>query len=351
MLLNYAINHIRYLILYPWLYLICLSLAYADEVILIDGSHLKGEVVEKETDVLQFKTNFAGTLRIKWAQVKKLHVDKPVKILLDNKHIIQANSISNNEKQVTIKLDENQSTTTMSSLDKAYINPPQWKQGIGYKFSGRFNFALKSQHGNTVKEELDLDGRTEFRRVDDRLQFTGELEHDTNYSSQTADNWLLLSRYDRFYEKRRYRGGFLSLDHDRFTDLQLRSIAGLHLGQEFYKSKDLNLDASVGLAYVYENNYSAADDRYLAGVWSLEYDNFMFDEFTQFYHRQLGRWNLEDTQRVILKSWTGFRFPLVHGFFGNIVASVELEADYDSQPNAGIGTTDTTYRIKMGYEW
>ena len=328
-----------------------LASAQADEVILQDGSVLKGEVVDKEKDVLKFKTSFAGTINIKWEQVKKLHVDKPVKILLDNEEIILANTITKDEQQVTLEQDIKESSTTMNSLDNAYINPPEWRQGIGYKFSGRFNFALKSQQGNTVKDELDLDGRAEFRWVDERLQFTGELENDTSSDETTSDNWLLISRFDRFYEKRLYRGGFLSIEHDRFADLRIRTIGGLHMGKEFYKSRALNLDASIGLAYIYEDNYTVADDRYFAGVWGLDYDNYMFDEFTQFYHRQLGRWSLEDTRRLIFKSWTGFRFPLVHGFFGDILASVELEADYDSQPNPGVGTTDTTFRIKLGYQW
>jgi len=322
-------------------------------VILKDGSHLQGEVVEKEKTTLLFKTSFAGTLSIKWDQVKTLQVDKPVKILLDNEEIIQANTIIKSEDQVVLELSENESSTVMNSIDTAYINPPEWKQGIGYKFSGRFNFSLKSQHGNTVKDEVDMDGKAEFRRVAERLTFIGELENDTSLDQRTADNWLLTSQYDKFYNKYQYYGGFLTMEHDQFADLELRAIAGILSGEEFYHSRLLNLDASVGIAYVYEQNYEAADDQYFAGVWKLNYDNFMFDEFTQFYHRHTGQWNLEDLDRVIIKSWTGFRFPLHRGFldFGDIVASVELEADYDSQPNPGVGTTDTTYRIKLGYMW
>jgi hypothetical protein len=41
------------------------------------------------------------------------------------------------------------------------------------------------------------------------------------------------------------------------------------------------------------------------------------------------------------------RVPLVSGFVG----SVEYELEYDSDPAVESKDTDTTLRLKLGYEW
>jgi len=79
----------------------------------------------------------------------------------------------------------------------------------------------------------------------------------------------------------------------------------------------------------------------------MNYDQYFFDEFVQFYHRHSGRLDLEDTDKYILKSWTGLRFPLEYGFS----VTGEVQADYDSQPSSGVHKTDTTYLFKLGYDF
>jgi len=48
-----------------------------------------------------------------------------------------------------------------------------------------------------------------------------------------------------------------------------------------------------------------------------------------------------------MNRWTGLRAPIVSGF----IASAEYEIDYDSKPAVEVETTDTTFKLKLGYEW
>jgi hypothetical protein len=50
---------------------------------------------------------------------------------------------------------------------------------------------------------------------------------------------------------------------------------------------------------------------------------------------------------LFLIPYSLFLFPLQSG----IIASAEVELEYDSQPNTGDNKTDTTYRLKIGYQW
>ena len=329
-------------------FLSAMTVVMADTLTMNDGSVLIGKVISQEKNTLKFKTSYAGTINIKWDQVKQFETDEPVTVMLVTDELISTKSVNNIANGTSQIRKEGSSWKNSFKTDSvAFINPDPWRLNQGYKISARANFALKSQHGNTTKDEIDMDGRLEFRSLQDRYIVSGKLENDTNKGKTTEDNWLITGKYDYFYTKKRYFGGKLSFERDRFTDLDLRTTLGLYAGHQFYESKALNLKAELGLSEVHENNIDADNYDYPAMDWGIDYDQYFFDDFAQFYHNHTGIWNLDDTDRMTLKSWTGFRFPLRFG----VIASTEMELEYDSQPNESIDKTDITYRVKIGYEW
>ena len=72
---------------------ILLKTAYADEVILKDGSRLFGTVVSMESRKLVFNTSFAGDISIKWDQVARLTTDTPMEVSLGDKKIYKGTLI------------------------------------------------------------------------------------------------------------------------------------------------------------------------------------------------------------------------------------------------------------------
>jgi len=320
----------------------------ADTLIMNDGSVLKGEVISQEKNTLKFKTSYAGTINIKWQQIKELQSEAPVTIMLKTEELISTRRISNIDNGISqVKKEGEEKATAFKTENIAFINPDPWRLNQGYKITARANIALKSQHGNTHKDEFDLDGELRFRSLQDRYIFSGQLENDSDRDKTTADNWLLSGQYDYFVTKQRYYGIELSFERDKFTDLDLRTVIGPHIGHQFYESQAINLSLDVGLVKVYEDNIDADDTDYLSMKWNINYDQFFFEDIAQFYHRQRGLWDWEKSDKVTLNSWTGFRFPLRMG----IVASTEVEWEYDSEPNPGIHKSDTTYRLKLGYTW
>ncbi|WP_198263716.1 DUF481 domain-containing protein [sulfur-oxidizing endosymbiont of Gigantopelta aegis] len=313
-----------------------------------DGSVLIGTVLRQEKNTLKFKTTYAGTLDIKWDQVKNIQTDKVTTIMLVTDELIETRFVSNNDDGVTqIKKEGEEWRTAFKSKNVAFINPDSWRLGQGYKITGMANLSIKSQKGNTVKDELEMDGRIQFRSLKDRYTFTGTLENDNAQGTTTADNWLVNGKYDHFIDKRRYLGVVLSFERDVFTDLQLRTTIGPHIGHQFFETKALNLRTESGLVQVTEDRNDADDQDYLAINWYINYDQFFFKDLTQFYHEQRGLWDAEKTGKVTFNSWTGFRFPLKSG----VVASAEVELEYDSKPNDQVDKTDATYRVKIGYQW
>jgi hypothetical protein len=330
---------------------LCLTLAVqvagADELIMRDGSRLLGTVVKRENGILDFKTTFAGVIKVQWDQVAEITSEKPLEFLLTDDTLVTGTHVINNVDDLIVETESSVPPQTLGQHAVAYVNPESWRTGKGYKLSGRVNFGFSRQRGNTDKDEIDIDGDLTWRRKKDRFTAFGELERDRNNNKTTADNWKLEGAYNYFLTKKWYWGGFGRFEHDKFADLDLRTSVGPLVGYQWFESRKMNLSTSTGISYVNENFISQSDDDYVALPWAINFDRFLFGDFMQFYHKQIGFWNLQHTDDVVWDTWTGLRFPLVLG----LVASTELQVEYDSGAAEGAKDLDTTYLLKLGYQW
>jgi putative salt-induced outer membrane protein YdiY len=319
----------------------------ADELVLHDGSRVFGTVVTKEDNRLEFKTSFAGVIAVQWDQVSELKTERPMQVLLSNDELISTDAIKNTDKSTTLDAGPDRSPLTFSPREVPYLNPEPWRLGQGYKFSGLANFALKSDRGNTDKDDIDMDADIELRRQRDRYTLFGELEHDTSNNQTTKDKWKLRNRYDYFTSEKRYYSAILSMQADQLAELKLRAGLGPGLGYQFFESKEMNLNAELGMLRVHESFNTQEDNNYWGAGWGIDFDWFVLWDLLQFYHRQTGLWKLQDTSSVALDTWTGLRIPLILG----LVASTEMKVAYDGGAAEEADTLDTTYRVKLGYQW
>jgi putative salt-induced outer membrane protein YdiY len=345
-------NRILWLALYTLAALLFSQNAATDELLLSDGSRILGTVVRKEGNTLDFKTAFAGTIKVKWDQVSELRTDKPAQVLLSNDEVISARAFSNSADSTTVDAGTDAPPRTYTPSEVALINPEPWRLGRGFKFSGRTNFALEAQRGNTDKDEIDIDGNLLWRRKQDRFTLIGELEHDKNNGTTTADNWKLSGKYDYFVTRKRYYGALVFAEADDFADLELRVGGGPGIGYQFFENRELNLSVEAGLIRVFEDFKTQDNDRYWAAGWMINFDKYVLPDLLQsyhlqLYHRQTGLWNLYDTSDVIWNTWTGLRFPLILG----LVASTEIQVEYDTGAAPDADEVDTTYTLKLGYQW
>jgi len=321
--------------------------ALADELIMKDGSRLLGKVVkEDDGTTIEFKTSYAGVIKVKWTEISELITDEPMTVLLKNGETREVTSAKNTEAGV-VTADESGATETIHQSDVAYVNPEPWRLGQGWKWTGIVNVDLNYERGNSDKDEYHGDWTTTLRRLDDRFKISGDYEREKSNDILTDDNWRINGRYDHFVDKKLYYGVNLAMEHDRPADNQRRTIVGPLVGYEFYESKAMNLDVAGGPMYVNEEFYEADNRDYLALGWLVDFDRFLIPDRMQFYHRHRGLLEPGDTDNLVWDAWTGLRFPIYAG----IVASGEVLLEYDGGAPKGVDDTDTTYHVKLGYQW
>ncbi|MDC0357939.1 DUF481 domain-containing protein [Oligoflexia bacterium] len=297
-----------------------------------NGDRLSGEMITQSGDTIKFKTPYADPFVIRWSEVKELKTEKPVTTLMKNGGVAEIEIFS-------------EEFIAKNEIDS--IKPEPYRLGETWKFRGIANLALKLERGNIDSDEYDVDSNITLRDLKNRFTFHGNLENDERNGDNTADNWEARPEYNRFLNKRLYTGALFSTESNKFADLNRRLGYGPLVGYQFYEEERTNLKGRLATLFIDEEFNNSPDQDFWAGGWEIDFDYYIIMDVLQFYHRNGGFVNVEDSDKVYLHAWTGFRWPI----YLRLVGSLEYEVEYDSEPSDDAKEHDTAVSMKLGYQW
>lgn len=327
--------------------------AAADTITLVNGDRLTGRLLERDGSQLHFQTEYAGKIKIQWVHIRSLEIEEPALLLFDNGNTRSVLSVEVMDQKIMYRDSGDKELHSISAQEIVGISPEAWMKNESGLLSGRVNFSVKTERGNGDEGYIDFDADVTYRRKVDRFRITGELENDskvndiTGETKTTKDKWLLNGSYNYFLNQKTYLGASASFEHDPLADLNLRTTAGPSVGYQFFESKPLNLKAEVGMMLVKEDYRNSENTRHLHPAWHIDFDKYIIEKRLQFYHEQYGVMNLDNEEQWFFKCWTGLRLPLGRG----IQVSAEYKLDYNNQPVNNNDSTESTFRMKLGYGW
>ncbi len=314
-----------------------------DRVVLANGSHVIGTIVDSRDGVLTVETDFAGTLSIEVDQVESIESTEPVVLLLADDSVHDESSVQIREGELAMA-EEGRSVP----LDELrVINPAPWELGQGYRWTGLFGMAFQTERGNTDTDELDLKAESVWRSIDDRYTLKWESELDKKDNDKTKDKWQAMAKYDYFLTDPNYVGLWAVAESDKFEDLNLRYLVGPYYGRQFYDQPLFSLSGELGVSYVNEDFDEAEDQDYPASNWHLKASSNVLGGDSSLYFDQIGIWNLDETSDVIVNTTFGLSFPLLW----SLEAAAEVLFDYDSGAVENVDELDQTYRFRVDYTW
>jgi len=317
----------------------------ADEIRLINGDKLTGQVVRMEADKLILKTTYAGEIIIIWKEVAAVRTDASVKVVLKDETALEGNTEAVEDGKMKLDTGKLEAPATFSLADVKAINPVPVKT---VKISARANASVTNERGNTQSDNFYFDGEFVARTKKNRYKIGGEFTNEKADGVTTSQSWVAYGNYSHFLNEKWYLYADTLSEHDEFKDLNLRSTLGAGAGYQFFETPLLNLSISAGLSMVDENFDLAEDNDYSAGQWSINFDQYFFDKFVQFFHVNTGFISLEDADNWFLKTRTGLRFPLYKG----LTATLQYNFDWTNQPSAAAETEeDTKFIFLLGYEF
>jgi putative salt-induced outer membrane protein YdiY len=279
-----------------------------------------------EENELFFKTSYAGEIKVNWSNVINLITDDPIEVILIDGTVFEGFSRKASVNMMHLSSEKFEAPSDLRLSEVAEINP---RKKPAVKITARIDVGLTQERGNTDTDNLQLNGEFIARTKKNRYRFMGELSKEKSKGKTTVDNWLVYGNYSYFLTQKWFLYAQMFLERDKFADLDLRSIPGVGPGYQFFESEALNLSLAVGPAWVDEDFIKAEDDDYSAGQWLINYDQYIFKKFVQLFHIQTGLISLSDSDKWILKTRQGLRFPIYKGF----TATIQYNYDYDNDPS------------------
>lgn len=319
--------------------------AIADEVYLKNGDRITGKIIKMDLHKLLYKTPY-GELTINWQDVSTISTDHPVRVVLSDERSLEGTPRAAAEGSTNLMVVDGEEPILIKLAEVKSINP---KPERALDVKTRVNFALKLERGNTDTDNYHLDWEFIARYVKkNRLWIHAEFDQESDKGEKISNSALGLVKYDRFLSEQWYVWGEGLIEFDEFKDLNLRTAYSGGAGYQIFETPTTNLLVQAGGGWVFEDYEGDESDRdFPAAIWSLNYDQWLFRKFTQFFHRQLLYIGLEDVENSFLKTRTGFRFPLYKGF----ATTLQWNLDWDDSPGPDIDEADHTFLVSVGYSY
>ncbi len=321
------------------------SLAYADELILVNGDRLTGRLLHKAADVVTFDTAPAGPLKIKWSDVVALSTDRPVDVrVVGEDRTIR--TILSSAYDGSVDFIGSESDVPLVKI--SYINPTPEESGVGAIYTGHVTATAVHVRGNVDTDQQYADTDFTARSKDYRYTLAGKFSENRERRHKIASNWLLTGNYDRFLSEKRFLYLRGSRESDRFKGVDRRSTVGGGYGFQVIETLRTNVALRVGADYVVLNRLPPGEDeRYPALGWGARAIHKLTDRGTELFHEHDGFFNLQRTHQFTVRSRTGVRVPLFIG----LNASAQFNLDWDSDPIEGRKPLDATLLLGLGYAW
>lgn len=314
-------------------------IAAADEVVLANGDRIRGEVVALSHGKLVMRTDYAGEIALAWPEVVSLSTAGPVGVLLEGEAAPRRGILQPLYDGGALLVGDEVLELSLAQI--AFLNPRPWESGVGAAYSGRLTLSGAYSRGNTRDERVNGEAELDARAREYRYALSGRLERRDEPVSGISSAWRAGANYDRFVQVRRFFYGRASLEHDRAKDLRSRAAAGAGYGAQLVDTPRATLSLRAGPEYVVVDRYVGANERYPALGWGVK------AAYEPYFHENEGFWDLEDADKLVVRSKTGLRLPLLAG----LGARAQLNIDWESRPAPGRRSTDATLLLGVDYAW
>jgi putative salt-induced outer membrane protein YdiY len=312
--------------------------AHADEVRLKNGDRITGVATSLAGGTLTFKAT-GGELKIAWADVASLAIDQPMLVTVGTAVPASATfAAADANGQVTLVPGGPVALTEIVALARPQ---PAWV------ITGGGGAGIVQTAGNTQVNNVRLSGDVVARGAADRYTVSAIATHANDNGLETARNWSLTGKYDRFLTSRLFANANANFTNDRFRDIDLRTALGAGLGYQILQTARVNLTADAGMAWVDENFASIADDSYAAAHESAGLQVQLVPDRVQAFHQHDGYFGVSGGNKMFIRTQNGVRLGLAAGF----VTTIQEDVDYDRRPSPGRRQTDRTFSLTLGYRF
>lgn len=330
----------------------------ADEVLIQDGTVLKGTITSISETVITLETGFAGTLEVDRMQVTGFSTDDPVFVRLASGAVMPGTVSAAEEGSVKVTGVDGVLTAPLTAVRQGWLEAGQdpvllakeqeaeaLKRKWNYEATGR----ISGKSGNTEEKSIGADFTATLESKNDELRFYGSYDRQETEGEKTEDERVIGMRYTSYFNDPWGWYARQELEQDEFENIKLRSVTAGGLSYRFADEDHYKLSGNAGLSYRHESYEDGTADQGTVGL----------DFGVQHYYRLNNRFeinnrltwvpSIEDFANYLITQDSYIDFPLGDSKAWKV--RLGLKNDYNSRPEGNRKKTDTTYYSSLVVDW
>jgi putative salt-induced outer membrane protein YdiY len=226
------------------------QILFADQITLKNGDRISGTITTADNTSINLKTDYAGTLTIKWDAVQTVTSDQSLYFTSKSGQVAVGTVSTTDDKfQVATK---DRGTVTVAKEDVKTVRSESEQKAYG-AWGGSLNSGLSLSRGNSDTTNFTLGATsTRITEKDTISAFLNSLyskDKTSGVSVTTANAIHAGIRFDYNLSDRTFAFVFTDFDRDRFQQLNLRNVIGGGLGYHLIKTSATNFDVSAGATF------------------------------------------------------------------------------------------------------
>lgn len=321
------------------------SFAQNDTIISIDNNVLNGEIKEMDRGVLTFETAYSDSdFKIEWLQIKMIISDQKFRIIdTDGNRFFGSikkdtifNKIIIDDKSKGFTVTEIEKIVYLKQIDEGHIfDVMNLSLDLGYSFT-------KSNNLHQFNGSLNADY---YRNKWGVAISTSSIQ---NYQDNAPKTDRFTGNIDfKYFLKNDY---FLSAIGDYYSNteqqLNLRSNYNVSIGHYFKRTNKVYFNASIGIAYNFENYVEGIDDiSSFEGSAKIEYNMFDMGDLNMFTSITAYPSFTEQGRFRATSSLTA-KYDLPRDFY----IKTSYDYNFDNKPVEGATESDYVFTFGIGWE-
>jgi len=365
--------------------------AIADQVVLDDGSLLKGTLKQVADGQLIINTAFADDVTLDYSRVKQLSTDNKYLIELISQDRIVGQLMVDGDGQHTltntafgtvnvdpaniksiwatdaakprtaaleqeyqqqiddIKSSQQQEVESLKAdYEEAIASLRQERDKLRDPWSGSLAFGVAGASGNT--DRFGAQGRGELHRETDkeRIDMYLEVNFQKEDDEQTVNEKLAGIAMERDISEMWFARGTADFEIDDFEDLDLRAIATASLGRFIIREEDLKFKGFAGVGYRFESYSDGTTEKDPTGVLGYAVDYRMNSHLKLFHDFTYYPSFSSPGKNYLVVTNFGGEMPLAPD---NWKLRASIRSQYNSMPAEDAENADTSYQMNLVYDW
>lgn len=323
--------------------------AKTDQVLLVNGDRITGEVKSIEQGRLVYSTDNLGTIHIEWDKVAQVVSRRSYEVELydGTRHFGVLSAGPAAQPPMLLVGEEGDRTTSLRLADVVGLTPldsGDWRDRLDGYVSVGFSYTKANEIS-----QLTIDAGVTRRAREQQLEVTLQSIANDSAAAEGSTSNSLTGVYQRLLDAHWFYAGIGQLAQEDEFGLDLRVLGGAAYGRFLIRTNEQELALAAGLAAAREYLRDDSVEDGVEGLLLAKYALFHYDEpETSLTATVFVLPSLTDWGRVRTDSSVRLRHEIAHDLF----TELSVSHGYDSEPPAADApSSDWSVVTSLGYSF